>query len=95
MSSLPVTSQISLILESLEVRIMFFKRDLNLLNLLSKYMKDFCLDMTQTRAYRVFNKDSGCVEITCGVVFDETNDSQVEQYDIDIVDDKDAPCEAL
>jgi hypothetical protein len=29
------------------------------------------------------------------MVFDETNGSQVEQYDIDIVDDKDAPCEAL
>jgi hypothetical protein len=55
MSSLPVTSQISLILESLEVRIMFFKRDPNLLNLLSKYMNDFCLDMTQTHAHIVFS----------------------------------------
>jgi hypothetical protein len=46
-------------------------------------------------AYRVFNKDSGCVKITCDTVFDETNGSQVEQYDLDIVDDEKAPCEAL
>jgi hypothetical protein len=45
--------------------------------------------------YRVFNKDSGCVESTCDAVFDETNGSQVEQYDLDVVDDKKAPCEAL
>jgi hypothetical protein len=46
-------------------------------------------------AYRVFNKDSGCVEIICDAVFDETNGSQVEQYDLDIVDDEEATCEAL
>jgi hypothetical protein len=46
-------------------------------------------------AYRVFKKDSGCVEITCDTVFDETNDSQVEQYDLDVVDDEEALCEAL
>jgi hypothetical protein len=45
----------SLILESLEVSAMFFKRDLNLLNLLLKYMNDFCLDMTQTHAHIVFS----------------------------------------
>jgi hypothetical protein len=28
-------------------------------------------------------------------VFDETNGSQVEQYDLDIVDDEETPCEAL
>jgi hypothetical protein len=50
---------------------------------------------SNSRAYRVFNKDSSCVEITCDVVFDETNGSQVEQYDLDIIDDKEAPCDAL
>jgi hypothetical protein len=45
--------------------------------------------------YHVFSKDSGCVEITCDAVFDETNDSQVEQYDLDVVDDEETPCEAL
>jgi hypothetical protein len=28
-------------------------------------------------------------------VFDETNGSQAEQYDLDVVDDEEAPCEAL
>jgi hypothetical protein len=46
-------------------------------------------------AYHVFNKNSGCVETTCDMMFNETMGSQVEQYDIDIVDDKEAPCEAL
>jgi hypothetical protein len=48
---------------------------------------------SNSRAYHVFNKDSGCVETTCDAMFDEINDSQVEQYDLDIVND--APCEAL
>jgi hypothetical protein len=39
--------------------------------------------------------DSGCVETTCDTVFDGTNDSQVEQYNLDIVDDEEAPCDAL
>jgi hypothetical protein len=46
-------------------------------------------------AYRVFNKYSGCVEITCDAVFDETNSSQVEQYDLDDVDDEEAPYDTL
>jgi hypothetical protein len=50
---------------------------------------------SNSRAYCVFNKDSGCVETTCETVFDETNGSQVEQYDLNIVDDEQAPCEAL
>jgi hypothetical protein len=29
------------------------------------------------------------------MVFDEINDSQVEQYDLDVVDDEESPCEAL
>jgi transposase InsO family protein len=48
-----------------------------------------------SRAYRVFNKDSGCVETTYDTVFDETNISQVEQYDLDIIDDEEAHCDAL
>jgi hypothetical protein len=35
------------------------------------------------------------VETTCDVVFDETNGSQKEQVDLDLVDDEDAPCDAL
>jgi hypothetical protein len=50
---------------------------------------------SNSRMYRVINKDSGCVETTCDTVFDETNDSQVEQYDLDIVYDEEAPYESL
>jgi hypothetical protein len=50
---------------------------------------------SNSRAYRVFNKDSGCVETTCDTVFDETNGFQMKQYDLDVVDDEEAPCEAL
>jgi hypothetical protein len=46
-------------------------------------------------AYRVFNMDSGCVGTTYDMEFDETNGSQVEQYDLDDVDDEEAPCDAL
>jgi hypothetical protein len=50
---------------------------------------------SNSRTYRVFNNDSGWVEITCDAVFDETNGFQVEQYDLDIVDDEEVPYEAL
>jgi hypothetical protein len=45
--------------------------------------------------YHVFNKDLGYVETTCDAMFDETNDSQVEQYNLDLVDDEEASCDAL
>jgi hypothetical protein len=38
---------------------------------------------------------TGCVKITCDVIFDETNDSQKEQVDLDLVDDEEAPYDAL
>jgi hypothetical protein len=38
---------------------------------------------------------TGCVETMCDTVFDETNSSQKEQVDLDLVDDKEAPCDAL
>jgi hypothetical protein len=47
------------------------------------------------RAYRVFNKSTGLVEVSCDIVFDETNGSQVEQVDLDELDDEEAPCVAL
>jgi hypothetical protein len=31
----------------------------------------------------------------CDAVFDESNRSQVERYDLDDVDDEEAPCDAL
>jgi transposase InsO family protein len=49
---------------------------------------------SNTRAYRV-NKSTGLVEVSCEIVFDETNSSQVEQVDLDELDDEEAPCVAL
>jgi hypothetical protein len=46
---------------------------------------------SNTRAYRVFNKSSGLVEVSCDIVFDETNGSQVEQVDLDEIGDDEAP----
>jgi hypothetical protein len=47
---------------------------------------------SNTRAYRVF---TGLVEVSCDIVFGETNGSQVEQVDLDELDDEEAPCVAL
>jgi hypothetical protein len=40
------------------------------------------------KAYRVFNKSSGLVEVSSDVVFDETNGSPREQVDLDNVDEQ-------
>jgi hypothetical protein len=50
---------------------------------------------SNSHTYRVFKKDTSCVETTCDAVFDETNSSQVDQYDVDDVDDEEAPCDTL
>jgi hypothetical protein len=48
-----------------------------------------------TKAYRVFNKSTRLVEVSCDIVFDVTNGSQVEQVDLDELDDEEASCVAL
>jgi hypothetical protein len=53
------------------------------------------LVMTQTQGHIVFNKSTRLVEVSCDIVFDETNGSQVEQVDLDELDDEEAPCVAL
>jgi hypothetical protein len=50
---------------------------------------------SNTRTYRVFNKSTGLVKVSCDIVFDGTNGSQVEQVDIDELDDEEAPCVVL
>jgi hypothetical protein len=50
---------------------------------------------SNTRVYRVFNKSTGLVEVSCDIMFDETNGSQVEQVDLDELDDEEALCVAL
>jgi hypothetical protein len=61
-----------------------------------KAVEDFLLGYdSNTRAYRVFNKSTRLIEVSCDIVFDETNGSQVEQVDLDELDDEEAPCIAL
>jgi transposase InsO family protein len=61
-----------------------------------KAVKGFLLGYdSNTRAYRAFNKSTGLVEVSCDIVFDETNGSQVEQVDLDELDDEEAQCVAL
>jgi hypothetical protein len=84
MSSLSVTNQMSLTLESLKASAMFFRRGQSLLNLLIKYMKVSCLAMTQTHTHIVFSTSTLVVL-----------KPHVEQYDLDIIDDDEAPYEAL
>jgi hypothetical protein len=38
---------------------------------------------------------TGCIKTTCDAVFDETNGSQKEQLDLDLVYDEEASCDAL
>jgi hypothetical protein len=42
-------------------------------------------------AYCVFNKTTGCVEVTVDITFDECNGSQVEQVDKNLVDEDEPP----
>ena len=51
---------------------------------------------SNTKAYRVFNKSSGLVEVSSDVVFDETNGSPREQVvDCDDADEEDVPTAAM
>jgi hypothetical protein len=50
---------------------------------------------SNSHAYHIFDMTSDCIETTCDTVFDETNGSQKEQVDLDLVDDKEASCDAL
>jgi hypothetical protein len=50
---------------------------------------------SNSRAYRIFNTTTSCVETTCDAVFDETNGSQKEQVDLDLVDDEEVTCDAV
>jgi hypothetical protein len=50
---------------------------------------------SNTKAYRVFNKSSGLVEVSSVVVLDETNGSPREQVDLDDVDEDKVPTAAM
>jgi transposase InsO family protein len=50
---------------------------------------------SNTKAYRVFNKSLGLVEVSSDVVFDETNGSPREQVDLDDIDEDEVPTAAM
>jgi hypothetical protein len=50
---------------------------------------------SNTKAYRVFNKSLGLVEVSSNVVFDDTNGSPREQVDLDDIDEDDVPTAAI
>jgi hypothetical protein len=50
---------------------------------------------SNTKAYRVFNKSLGLVEVSSDVVCDETNGSPREQVDLDDVDEEEIPTVAI
>jgi hypothetical protein len=50
---------------------------------------------SNTRAYKVFKKSTECVEVSCDVMFDETNGSQEEQVGLERLNEEEAPCTAL
>jgi hypothetical protein len=61
-----------------------------------KAVEGFLLGYDSNRkAYRVFNKSSGLVEVSSDVVFDETNGSPREQVDLDYVDEDEIPTVAM
>jgi hypothetical protein len=61
-----------------------------------KAVEEFVLGYdSNTKAYRVFNKSSGLVEVSSDVVFDETNGSPREQVDLDDVDEDDVLTAAI
>jgi hypothetical protein len=61
-----------------------------------KAVEEFLLGYdSNTKAYRVFNKSSGLVEVSSDVVFNETNGSPREQVDIDDVDEDEVPTASM
>jgi hypothetical protein len=96
MNSSLVKSLMFLILEFLGANALFLLRELENSKFDPKAVEGFLLGYdSNTRAYRVFNKSTGLVEVYCDIVFDDTNGSQVEQVDLDELDDEEALCVTL
>jgi hypothetical protein len=61
-----------------------------------KVVEEFLLGYdSNTKAYRVFNKSSGLVEVSSDIVFYETNGSPREQVDLDDIDEDEVPTAAM
>jgi hypothetical protein len=93
---LTVKSPMFHILESLVANSSFLLKEVEKSKFAPKVVEGFLLGYdSNTRAYRVFNKSIGLVEVSCYIVFNETNGSQVEQVDLNELDDEEALCVAL
>jgi hypothetical protein len=65
-------------------------------NFAPKAVEGFLLGYdSNIKAYRVFNKSLGLVEVSSDVVFDETNGSPREQVELDDIDEDDVPTVAI
>jgi hypothetical protein len=96
MSSLPVTNIMYLISRVFGRKCYVLQKRSKSSKFAPKIYEGFFLGYdSNSRAYCVFYMTTGSVETTCDAVFDETNDSQKKQVDLDIVDDEEAPCDAL
>jgi hypothetical protein len=96
MNSSPVKSPMFHILEYLVANALLLLKRGRKSKFAPKVVEGFLLGYdSNTRAYRVFNKSTRLVEVSCDIVFDETNGSQVEQVDLDKLDDEEALCVAL
>jgi hypothetical protein len=96
MNSSLVKSPMFHILESSVANVLFLLKEVEKSKFAPKAVEGFLLGYySNTRAYRVFNKSIGLVEVSCDIVFDETNGSQVEQVDLNELDDEEAPCVVL
>jgi hypothetical protein len=82
--------------EFLEVSDMFYTKRSKSSKFAHKIYEGLSLGYySNSHAYRVFNVTISCVESTYDIVYDETNGSQKEQVDIDLIDNEEAPCDAL
>jgi hypothetical protein len=91
MSYQPVTNPMSHTFKFSEVNAIFYKKRSKPSKFAPKTYEGVLLGYDNSHAYRIFNVTTGCVKTTCDAVFDETNDSQKEQVDLDLIDDEEAP----
>jgi hypothetical protein len=61
-----------------------------------KVVEGFYPVMIQTQGHiESSKKSSGCIEVSCDIVFNDTNGSQREKVDLDKLDEEEAPCISL
>jgi hypothetical protein len=96
MNSLPVTNPMFLTFVYLGAKCYILVKKGRHSKFAPKAVEGFLLGYDlNTKAYRVFNKSLGLVEVSSDVVFDETNGSPREQGNLDDVDEDDVSTAAI